>query len=74
MSPCYLKTMEVKWNFKHFNNQATKGCFKRRDNTECLVVSSHVPTLKHKVKQQLLTQKWLFQLLQDTNKEPFPAY
>ncbi len=30
-------------------------------------MSSHVPTLKHKVEQQLLTWKQLFQLLQETN-------
>ncbi len=38
-----------------------------------LVVSSHVTTLKHKVEQQLLTQKWLFRLFQETNKQPFLA-
>ncbi len=36
---------------------------------ECLAVSSHVSTLKHKVKQRQITQKWLFQLLQQTNKQ-----
>ncbi len=26
---------------------------------ECLVVSSHVPTLKHEAKHRYITQKWL---------------
>ncbi len=40
--------------------------FKIKDKklTKCLVASSHVPTLKHKVKQWHMTWKWLFQLLQ----------
>ncbi len=42
--------------------------------TSPLVVSSHVATLKHEGEQQLLTQKRLFQLLQETNKQPFPVY
>ncbi len=42
--------------------------------SECLVVSSHVLTLKHEVEQQLLTLKQLLQLLQETNKQPFPTY
>ncbi len=42
--------------------------------TECLVVSSHVLTLNHKVEQQLLTQRRLCQLLQETNKQLFPAF
>ncbi len=36
--------------------------------TICLVVSPHVPTLKHEANQQLITQKRLFQLKQ-TNKQ-----
>ncbi len=35
--------------------------------TKCFVVSSHVPTLKHEVKQGYKTQKHLFQLLHKTN-------
>ncbi len=41
---------------------------------ECLVVSSHVPTLKHEAKHGYVTQKWLFQVLQETNKQPFSGY
>ncbi len=36
---------------------------------ECLVVSSHVPTQKHKAKHGHITQKRLFQLLLETNKQ-----
>ncbi len=36
---------------------------------ECLVVSSHVLTLEHKAKHGYLTQKQLFQLLHETNKQ-----
>ncbi len=32
-------------------------CFKRQDIPKYLEVSSNVPTLKHKVEQQLLTRK-----------------
>ncbi len=47
-----------------------------KDNklTECLVVSSHVPTLKHEVKQQHITWNQLSQLLQETNKKLFLGY
>ncbi len=34
---------------------------------ECLVVSSHVQTVKHKAKHRYTTQKRLFQLLHETN-------
>ncbi len=34
-----------------------------------LVVSSHVPTLKHKAKKGYITHKRLFQLLYETNKQ-----
>ncbi len=42
--------------------------------TECLVVPSHVPTLKHEAEQLLITQKQLFQLRQETNKQLFLDY
>ncbi len=64
-------TREVKGNFKCFNNPVKKGCFKGRDNTECLVVSSHVLTLKYKVKQQLISRKRLFVCVLKKLKEPF---
>ncbi len=41
---------------------------------ERLVMSSHVPTLKHKVKQQHITRKQLFQLLRETNKQLFTGH
>ncbi len=41
---------------------------------ECLVVSSHALTLKHKAKHGYITQKLLFQLLHKTNKQAFPGY
>ncbi len=55
---------------------SVKKKFVLKDETtaKCLVVSSHVPTLKHEVEQQLLTQKQLLQLLQETNKQLFLAY
>ncbi len=34
---------------------------------ECLVVSFHVPTLKHKVKHRYISQKQLLLLLHGTN-------
>ncbi len=43
--------------------------FKDEKLTKCLVVFSHVLTLKHQVKQQHITWKWLFTLLQETNKQ-----
>ncbi len=52
-----------------------KRSFKKNETiVECLLMSSHVPTLKQEVEQQLLTWKRLFHLLQETNKQPFPAY
>ncbi len=40
---------------------------------KCLVVSSHVATLKHKAKHGYKTQKQLFQMLHKTEKQPFPG-
>ncbi len=40
----------------------------------CFMVSSHAPTLKRKVKQQPITWKRIFQLLQETNKQLFLGY
>ncbi len=47
-----------------------------KDDTiaKCLGVSSDVPTLKHRVEQQHLTQKQLFQLCQETSKQSFLGY
>ncbi len=56
---------------KSFKNYSKWLLSKRR---KCLVLSFHVPILKHKVKQQLITMKWLFQLLQETNKQLFPGH
>ncbi len=42
--------------------------------TECLVVSSHVLTLKHKVRHRCITRKWLFQLHQETNRQLFAGH
>ncbi len=38
---------------------------------KCLVVSSHVPTLKHQAKHGYTTQKWIFQLPQETNQTKY---
>ncbi len=54
-----------------FYNPLEKVVLKEETVTERLVVSSHVLTPKHKVEQQLLTWEQLFQLLQETNKQPF---
>ncbi len=40
---------------------------KDKNFTECLVLFSYVLILKHKGEQHLITQEWLFQLLQETN-------
>ncbi len=52
-----VTTSWKQWRWRGISNAPTVR-WKRRV-IECLVVSSHVPTLKHKVEQQLLTQKWL---------------
>ncbi len=41
---------------------------------KCFVVSSHVPTLKHEAKHGYVTQKRLFQLLHETNKQLFQGH
>ncbi len=66
-----LTSTEVKGHFKGFNNPSKKVVLKDEIIAECLVVSSHFPTLKHEVEQQLLTCKWLFELLPETNKQLF---
>ncbi len=47
---------------------------RKSEGTECLVVSSHVPTLKHNIKQRLITQKRLFVYFLKHLKEPILCY
>ncbi len=46
--------------FLVFDNLLKKVILKDETVAECLVVSSCVPTVKHKVKKQLMIQKWPF--------------
>ncbi len=46
--------------FQAFDNLLKMVVLKNGTAAKCLVVSSYVQTLKHKVKQQLISHKWLF--------------
>ncbi len=54
-----------------FDNQSKKAVLKDETMAKSLVVSSYIPTLKHEVEQQLLTQKRLFQLLRKQTNSHF---
>ncbi len=69
-----VKTTEVKGHFKCFDNPSKKVILKEETIAECLVVSSHVLTLKHEVEQQLIGWKWLFVCFLKQLKEPLLAY
>ncbi len=70
ITACY-KNNGGEGHFKCFGNLSFKK--KKVFLKDEAIVSSHVPTLKHEVEQQLLTRKQLFQLLQETNTQLFPA-
>ncbi len=66
----YLKSKGVRGHFQCFNNLSKKGHLKRWDNRQMFSgVLSCTRTLK--VEQQLITWKWLFEVRQDTSKQPF---
>ncbi len=64
-----LKTKQVKRHFKCFDNPLEMFVLKDETNAECLMMFSHIPTLKLEIKQQLKSWKQLFQLLHETNKQ-----
>ncbi len=55
--------MEVHRHSANPLENTVNACLKRQET------SSHVPTLKHEVKQQLITKRRLFQLLNGTHKQ-----
>ncbi len=56
-------------HFKCFNDLPNKVVLKDKRIAECLVMSAHVPTLKHKVEHQHMTQKQLFCFLKQLKKQ-----
>ncbi len=69
-----LTDVTASWKQRRWRGTSSASTVKKvilKDKTiaKCLVVSSHVLTLKHEAEQQLLTPKQLFQLRQETNKQ-----
>ncbi len=60
--------------FKVLQQFIEKGRFRRRDDTVMFSGVLSCTDTKTEVEQQLLTQKRLFQLFYETNKQPFMAY
>ncbi len=71
--PCKLKTMEERVHSDNPSKSTKNACFKRHETCR-IVVSSHVPTLKHGANQGYITHKQLFQLLHETSKQSFLGY